>query len=393
MIKLLNFLKKLYLILLLASFALVSTQAHANQGVTKDKIIIGGLSPLTGPNYIYGQLVLNGAEAVFKEAGLLNGRKIELVKEDDQCKGEAAVPAAKKIIAERNPFILLGFGCSNATLASMPIIIEAGIPAIVSGATNDLITTPNNGLYFRTVMKASEEGAMQAKFVSTIPNVKKVAVVTQKDAWGTAKWEGFMSAAKLVGLNVLTVEEMTAETADATAQTLKMKSLNPDAIITILYPKPTIVFLRSAHQIGLTKLPIIGHTSVSDVKDLDSKVNLPGALDNFYTISLTSFSPGEPEAVKTTALLKKHLPNEELTQYHLWGIAAGELIVEAIKKSGNDLTRKKFVETLQSMNSFKTSVYPAPLSFSKTDHDGYEMGLFTVLKNGNVVKVGTSFKK
>lgn len=393
MIKLFKVAKKLFGILFLVSFGLISSQVYANQGVTKDKILIGGISPLTGPNYIYGQLVLNGAEAVFKEAGLINGRKIQLVKEDDQCKGEAAVPAAKKIIAEHNPFILLGFGCSNATLASQPTILEAGIPSIVAGATNDLITTPNNGLYFRVVMKASEEGAMQASFVSTIPNVKKVAVVTQKDAWGTAKWEGFMSAAKLKGLNVLTVEEMTAETVDATAQALKIKSLNPDAIITILYPKPTIVFLRSAHQIGLTKLPIIGHTSVSDLKDLDSKVNLPGALDNFYTISLTSFSPGEPEAAKTTALLKKHLPNEELTQYHLWGIAAGELIVEVIKKSGNDLTRKKFVETLQSTNSFKTSTYPAPLSFSKTDHDGYKMGLFTVLRNGNIVKLGTSYKK
>ena len=167
------------------------------------------------------------------------------------CKGEGSIAAAKKVIAENNPFMLVGFGCSNATLASQSIVLEAGIPSIVAGATNDKITTPNNGLYFRVVMKASEEGAMQANFVSTIPNVKKVAVVTQKDAWGTAKWEGFMSAAKAKGLDVVAVEEMTLDTPDATAQALRMKEANPDAIVTILYPKPTIVFLRSAHQLVL----------------------------------------------------------------------------------------------------------------------------------------------
>ena len=115
-------------------------------------------------------------------------------------------------------------------------------------------------------------------------------------------------------------------------------------------------------------------------------------MDNFYTISLTSFTPGEPEAAKVTAMLKKHLPNQELTQYHLWGVAAGELIVEALKRAGKDLTRKKIVETLRSIDSFQTSTYPAPLSFSKTDHDGYQMGLFTKLENGKVIKVGISYK-
>ncbi len=378
--------------LIIFLFSFVSTQSIANEGVTKDKITIGGIGALSGPYYLYGELVLNGAEAVFKEAGKINGRTIELQKEDSMCKGEGSIAAAKKVIAEHNPFMLVGFGCSNATLASQSIVLEAGIPSIVAGATNDKVTTPNNGLYFRVVMKASEEGAMQANFVSTIPNVKKVAVVTQKDAWGTAKWEGFMAAAKAKGLEVVAVEEMTLDTPDATAQALRMKEANPDAIVTILYPKPTIVFLRSAHQLGLTKMPTIGHTSVSDIKDLAGKVNLPGALDNFYTISLTSFTPGEPEAAEVTAMLKKHLPNEELTQYHLWGVAAGELIVEAIKRAGKDLTRQKMVDTLRSIDSFKASPYPAPLSFSKTDHDGYEMGLFTKLENGKVVKVGTSYK-
>lgn len=370
----------------------IASPAHAQSGVSEDTIVIGGLGALSGPNYIYGELVINGAEAVFAEAGEIHGRAIELVREDTMCKPEPAVAAARKVIAEHDPLLLFGFGCSNATLAALPVVLEAGVPAIVAGATNDKITTPNNGLFFRVVMKASEEGAMQARFVDTIPDVERVAVVTQKDAWGTAKWEGFMDAAEALGLDVVAVEEMTIDTPDATAQSLRIRQADPDAIVTILYPKPTIVFLRAADQLGLTEMPVIGHTSVSDLKDLADKVNLPGALDNFYTISLTAFSPSDPEAEPMAALLERHLPGEALTQYHLWGMAGAELVIEALELAGETPTRESVVAALRSIEAFKPDVYPAALSFSETDHDGYEMGLFTRLVDGEVVKVGTSYE-
>ena len=43
-------------------------------------------------------------------------------------------------------------------------------------------------------MKASEEGAMQANFVSTIPNVKKIAVVIKMPV---LQWKGLCLLQKL----------------------------------------------------------------------------------------------------------------------------------------------------------------------------------------------------
>jgi branched-chain amino acid transport system substrate-binding protein len=364
----------------------------ADEGVTADTITIGGVGALSGPNYLYGELVLNGAQAVFAEAEEIHGRKIELVREDSMCKPEPAVGATKKVIAEHDPLLLFGFGCSNATLAAQPVVLDAKIPAIVAGATNDKITTPNNGYFFRVVMKASEEGAMQARFVSTIPDVETVAVVAQKDAWGTAKYEGFMAAAEKLGIEVVADEDMIIDTPDGTAQALRISEADPDAVVTILYPKPTVVFLRAAHQLGLTEKPTIGHTSVSDVKDLDKKVALPGALENFYTISLTAFSPSDPEAEQYAALLSRHLPNEQLTQYHLWGMAGAQVVLEALKRAGEKPTREKVISALRSIEDFKPDAYPSAISFSETDHDGYTMGLFTQLVDGEVRKIGVEYR-
>lgn len=378
------------------SVALIGKDASAQTvGVTSDTIVIGQLGPLTGPNYTFGALVMDGSDMIFNrinESGGIHGRKIKTVREDDQCNPQQAVSAVKKLISDHKVFLINGGGCSNASLAQRPYIEEAGVPFVVFSATNDRITTPLAKPIFRVVMKASEEGAIQARFVNSIPGVKRVAIVSQRDAWGVAKYDGFMAEAKKIGLNVVADEEMTVDTPDGTAQALKISQAKPDVVVTLLFPKPTLTFLRAAHQYGLTKLPLIGHSSVSDLTDLDQKLGLKGALNNFYTISLTKFSPSDDAARTIRENFKKYFPKAEFTQYAMWGIASAEVIVEALRRAGPQLTRERFIAAMEDIKNFESSVFPGRLSFSSTDHDGNKSGLFVRLVNGQSQTVGTTFK-
>lgn len=364
-------------------------------GVRADTVVIGQLGPLTGPNYMFGAAVMDGADIVFNQVNEkdgIHGRRIKTVREDDQCSPQQALGAAKKLIADEKVFLVNGGGCSNAALAQRPYIEETGTPFVVFSATNDKITVPLAKSIFRVVMRASEEGAIQARFVASIPNAKRVAIVAQRDAWGLAKYEGFMAEAKRLNLDIVADEDMSVDTPDATAQALKIVQSRPNVVVTLLFPKPTVTFLRAAHQYGLTKLPLIGHSSVSDLADLNQKLGMKGALDNFFTISLTKFAPSDPDAAKLRALFKQYYPNGELTQYAMWGMASAEVIVEALRRAGPDLTRDKFVEALEQVQGFATSVFPGTLSFSPTDHDGNKSGLFVRLVNDQVTAVGTQYR-
>ena len=56
------------------------------QGISDNEIRIGAFGPFGGPVYLYGKLVMNGVAAVFdevNEAGGVHGRKLTLVREDD----------------------------------------------------------------------------------------------------------------------------------------------------------------------------------------------------------------------------------------------------------------------------------------------------------------------
>ena len=81
---------------LLIASAAPPAAAQGTPGVTADEIKIGALGALTGPGYLYGRLVMNGAEVVYNEVnktGGINGRKITLVREDDRCDAASAIAA------------------------------------------------------------------------------------------------------------------------------------------------------------------------------------------------------------------------------------------------------------------------------------------------------------
>src|SRR5579862_6724371 len=113
---------------MLAATAIAVVPARAETGVSADEIVIGALGVLTGPLANNGKTIYDGVEAVYDQAnkaGGINGRKIRYVREDDHCQAADAISAAKKLIYDDKVFLIHGGGCSNASLAAKPDIVQA----------------------------------------------------------------------------------------------------------------------------------------------------------------------------------------------------------------------------------------------------------------------------
>src|SRR5215218_7891071 len=125
----------------LLTVALAASSATAQvPGVTADTIKIGTFGALTGPGYLYGKLPMNGVEVVFDEinaAGGINGRKLQLIREDDRCDAAAAIGAIQKLVHQDQVFALIGGGCSNATFAARDAIEAAKIPTLIFASVHD----------------------------------------------------------------------------------------------------------------------------------------------------------------------------------------------------------------------------------------------------------------
>ena len=99
---------KLYLAALALACAPAFAQ-NANQGITKDEIVLGSIQDLSGPIAGFGKQVRLGMLLrvdEINEQGGINGRKLKLVVEDSAYDPKKAVLAAQKLVNQDKIFIL-----------------------------------------------------------------------------------------------------------------------------------------------------------------------------------------------------------------------------------------------------------------------------------------------
>jgi hypothetical protein len=70
------------------------------------------------------------------------------------------------------------------------------------------------------------------------------------------------------------------------------------------------------------------------------------------------------------------------------GVAAAEVFGKVVEAAGKDLTREKFLAAYSTINNFKSSVYPGPIT-CKADHKCNQSPAFVKLENGKVVYAGS----
>jgi branched-chain amino acid transport system substrate-binding protein len=364
----------------------------AEVGVTDNEILIGALGVLTGPLYNNGKTIYDGVETVYNEvnaAGGINGRKIRYVREDDACKPEQAVPAVKKLIFEHKVFMIHGGGCSNASMAAMPDIVKANIPWVITASTAPQLTDPVNPMIFTTMLAGWMETAGQLqRLIDT--GSKKIAIVRQRDAWAESRYKPLLDSFTKAGIKPVLDEEVSADPADATAVALKLQAAGVDGIVAVLFPKAATVLIRDTYKIGY-KPKIVGGSAIGDVKAMDQAIGIKGALDNFQALSPTKAAT-DPAIAEWKAKVKKYYPNDEFQTWHMFGIASGQFMVEALKRTGRDLTRERLAKVLSDL-SVTSPAYAGPISCKPDNHQCYRSMEWFSFINGEVKDMGSTHLK
>ena len=346
-----------------------ATRAVAEVGVTDTTIKIGTFGALTGQYYTYGKVIMDGAQIVFNEVnakGGIHGRKIEYIREDDRCDTATGIVAAKKLIHQHNVFMLNGGGCSNPAIAARPEIEKANVPWVVLTSIGEQIFTPVAKYIWTVGMSATIESYAQVEH-AVRQGKKRIAIIAMHDAWGQGRYDPMMEHFKKNGITPVVDVEITDNANDATAQVLKLKQANPDAVMMLLYARSAAVYLRDAHKLGF-KPYTVGTSATGDLLKVSEQVGIPEALENLVSLSIVNFVPGDPEMERWKSLLQKHFPGEEMLVNHLIGIGSGSAIVEVLQRVGRNLTRERFAEEMTKLTNWRSPVHAGPITCTETDH-------------------------
>ncbi|MSP87647.1 MAG: hypothetical protein EXQ92_02360 [Alphaproteobacteria bacterium] len=378
-----------------AGLAWAGAAGAADPGITDTTIKLGMFGPLTGAVSIYGYPINNGAIAIYNEtnaAGGINGRKIEIVHEDDGCDPAKTRAAVKKLIEQDKVFAIHGGSCSGGVNAAKDEFISGKVPFMVMAATLDAISDPPNRYIFTTTLPGSGDGGIMLNFAKTVPNAKKIAIVRHQDDWANAKMKNISAGYAAAGLQIVADETLARNATDATAQVLKVKAGNPDVVLFLLYPGESAVFLRDAEKYGV-KGPFVGSNSVMDLLDLRERTGSKTSVNNAYASAFLQGYVGDPALEKWTAIYRKHFPNDKVQSLSFYGMSGALTMVDAMKRAGKDLTREKLVDALEATKDGEAGPGYCKVTFGKDVRQGCLGGTIWGVKGDQIVNIGPSWPK
>jgi branched-chain amino acid transport system substrate-binding protein len=123
-------------------------------------IKIGALLPMSGPGSYFGAQDKQGIELALDEINKTgtSGYKFEVKFEDSSCSPLPATQAAKRLLDQYKPDVVIGEECSDATLAIMPLMEQAKVPLLNAGSSAIRITEPGNPWTFRIMPNEVMQG-------------------------------------------------------------------------------------------------------------------------------------------------------------------------------------------------------------------------------------------
>jgi len=366
------------------SFAVQSTGCvNAQETTSSPPIKIGMFAPLTG-SAAFAAKVAYGASSVYKDIndhGGINGRKLELVLEDDACAPNKGIAAVKKLTAQDRVFLIHGGWCSNVVLAIKPEIERDNtLPYVVLGAASASISTPVTANIFQPVATTQAVANTMVDFALSRPDVKKVAIISHSDEWGKSHLQPAIDALKAHGLTPVETVYFERGSTDATSQTLKLRAAKPDAVLAVLYPAELAIYLRDAYKYGV-RVPTIG-TQGASIEDTERRIGIPDAVRDLYIFYPLSQTISSDQFKPWAEIFKKYYPAEPIDTITFIGVGGALAIADVIKRLGPDVTRERFLSEMNKLTNFDSGVQASTMSFSPLDHAGIKSGNMIHLVDG-----------
>lgn len=244
---------------------------------------IGLASALSGPLADLGDRYSKGMTMAIEDlGGEIMGRPLELFTADNKCNPTDAVTAIQQLIEVDEVDVILGSGCSGATLGSLPIILEGETAQLTVASSNPLIYDElgvgGNEWGFRV---NPDDQIMAQTFSPYIAeDAETVFTLAENTDFGRGAIDHYLVELPEAGVEVLGSEFFDLGASDVRAVLTRVKSLNPDAILIVTTEELGSVILRQIREV-----------------DIDAQIYSRGSLTTPLMLELTADDPAIAEGI------------------------------------------------------------------------------------------------
>ena len=237
--------------------------AAAAPAWAQQTIKIGLVTALSGQSARAGEAITRGLQVAIDEInakGGVLGRKLELLRRDDESIPAKGVIAARELYFKEKVAVLIGGLDSPVALAIVPIANENKLPFMDPWAAGTPIT--KNGAKDNYVFRVSAVDELvdraMLQYAQKTHNARKPGMILVNNPWGESNEKGLTAALAEKKMNAAGIEKFEGNDVDVVPQLSRLKSAGTDVLFLVGNVGPSSQVVKSLDRMGWMP-PIVSH--------------------------------------------------------------------------------------------------------------------------------------
>ena len=295
-----------YLGSLLLPLMCLSTPAGA-----QEQVKIGLVAALSGDSALSGESITRGMTVAIDEinakGGVLGGKKLVLVRRDDESNPAKGQLAARELIEKEKVAVVFGGIDTPVSMSLINVMSELKTPYMGVWAAGTGITNNNKNPNYMFRVSAVDErvDAGMLKYAQDKFKSKRPGSMLVNNPWGDSNMKGLEKAAAALNITLAGQEKYNVNDIDTTAQLTRLKNAGADSIILVGNTGVAAQVMKSMERMNWN-VPVVSHWGISGGR-FDELAG-PRYKDVVFVQTYSFFGKQSPVGDKVIAELKKRYP-------------------------------------------------------------------------------------
>lgn len=358
---------------LLAGIGMVAVLALSGlPSARAQNVVIGQSTALSGPGSALAAAFHDGAKLYFDRlnaSGGINGKKVELVTLDDRGNAKTTAENTRKLL-DQGVFALFGYYGSPQVTAAYPLIKDSDVLLFAPMAAADEFRGANYPNVYSIRPGYAEEAAAIGKHAETLGMFKKLAILHAGDGESTAALDSAVRTMTSMGANIVANADFQAGAVAGAVD--KVVASAPQSVLVIGDAAGAGAAIRSLRAKNF-RGPIYGfsNTGESLLADALGREGAGVVVVRVVPKSDTAKVPAVRELMEDAQAAKITKTNV----YMLEGYLAARAFAEALKRSGPQMNRARFKQSIAKMENVSLGGFRVSFGDERTGSKLVELSL------------------
>ena len=356
-------------------------------GISDKEILLGAECILSGTMGAVYATLPKATKAYFDyindTQGGVCGRKIVYKVEDNFDDPARALEAARKLVEQDKVFAMVGSLGDGPHPGSWDWLNQNGVPDILVSAGGARFGADPSGHPWEVQMIPSYtiDGTFLGQYISEYLPGKTVAVLWENDTVGIDGFAGLKKGLDPSKNQIVADQSYEYTAVTVTSEIANLKKSNADVLVVNGNLGFIAQAIKAADRLGWHPQFVAPYITADDMMFQFVPPELMKGMVATGANKMAAWGDTDPAVAQHFEIMNKY-GGPTPSNFTIYAQILGEVAVEALNRSCDNLTREGLMEAVESIKDFHSdlSLDGVNFSFSPTDHVGFQSSIFVEAK-------------